>query len=405
MREKYTLEEVNSEIKYEENKLLSFNRSSTKQTSYRVHDAGQVGVHYQVGEISDEEGYAKAEANLKERPRPYPFELETGKRSRDKTEREVTDKELMDIAKECMEYICEKYPRFVFHSTFSQKKSTQSMTNEKGMNYSNTDCAVSVYIGFKHVESKDISDGGFSFSLRDFDKKVFTRMADNYLANYETEVELPEEIIIDTQYYGFIGILNGNLDGEKLALKTSLLTDKIGEKVFSEDFTLIHDVSDEECWFNRFWDGDGCVTEGDKRVFIDKGVVISGYADKKTAKKYGVPHTRNAYMNYADIPGPGALNLRIERSKKTVKELLDGRYCVIPVQYSGGGFADNGDYTMPVHCALLSDGEKILGKLPPFTMVSSMYDMFGKDFIGVGSDNPIFNDKQILFKVKKGNIL
>jgi len=64
---------------------------------------------------------------------------------------------------------------------------------------------------------------------------------------------------------------------------------------------------------------------------------------------------------------------------------------------SGGGFADNGDYTMPVHTSLLFDGEKVLGKLPPFTMVSSMFDMFGKDFIGVGSDKPIYNDKQILF--------
>ncbi len=405
MREKYLLEEVYSEIKYEENKLLSFHKSSSHSASYRVHRDGQVGVHYQVGEITDEEGYAKAEENLEVRPRPYPFELETGKRSRDKTERKVEDKELMTIAKECMAYICENYPRFVFHATFSQKKSTQSMTNEKGLDYSNTDCAVSVFIGFKHVDSKDISDGGFSFSLRDFDMEVFTKMADNYLANYETEVELPEEIIIDTQYYGLLGTLSGNLEGENMALKTSLLSDKIGEKVFSEEFTLIHDVSDEECWFNRFWDGDGCVTEGDKRVFIDKGVVVSGYADKKTAKKYGIPHTQNAYMDYADIPGPGSLNLRIERSKKTVKELLDGRYCVIPVQYSGGGFAENGDYTMPVHCAMLSDGEKILGKVPPFTMISSMYDMFGKDFIGVGADNPIFNDKQILFRVKKGNIL
>ena len=99
------------------------------------------------------------------------------------------------------------------------------------------------------------------------------------------------------------------------------------------------------------------------------------------------------------------MNLRIERSKKTVKELLDGKYCVIPVRSHGGGFADNGDFAMPVQCALLSDGEKILGKLPPFTMSSNLFDMFGKDFIGVGCDNPIYNDKQILFRVKKGNIL
>ena len=404
MREKQVSTFVDSVVKYEENRLLSFHRNNSKMSSYRVYRDGKVGIHCQTGEISDEEGYIKAERNL-EKERPYPFELECGKRSRDKTERCVTDKELMDIAKECMQFICEKYPQFTFSASFNQNNKTTLMVNDKGMDYKNTDCAVSVNVGFKHVNSKDIRDGGFGFGLRNFDKEVFCHMADNYLASYEKEVEFPEEIIIDMQYYGVVGMVGGCLNGENLALGTSLLAGKIGEKVFSEDFTLLHDVSDEECWFNNFWDGEGCVTESDKRVFIDKGVVIGGYADKRTAKKYDAPHTGNSFLDYGDIPGPGGLNWRIKRSEKTVKELLNGRYCVIPVTCGGGGFADNGDYAVPVQCALLSDGERILGKLPPFTMVSNMFDMFGRDFIGVGADNPIFNDKQILFRVKKQDIL
>lgn len=404
MREKYVSEFIESEVRYEESKLLSFHKNNSRMNSFRVYRDGKVGIYCQTGEVEDEVGYKKAEKNLV-RERPYPFELETGKRSRDKTERFVSDKELMELAKECMQYICEMYPRFVFTANFRQNHRTDYLVNEKGMDYKNIDCAVSVSIGFKHVDSKDITDGGFDFSLRSFDKEVFVKMADNYLENFEKEVALPEEIIIDTQYYQVAGMVANCLNGERLALGTSLLSGKIGEKVFSEDFTLMHDISDEECWFDPFWDGDGCVIEGDKRVFIENGVVLSGYADKKTARKYDVPHTGNAYSDYTDIPGPGGLNLRIARSEKTVKELLNGKYCVVPVLYSGGGFADNGEYTMPVQCALLSDGEKILGKLPPFTMVSNMFDMFGKDFIGVGANNPIYNDKQILFRVKKGEIL
>lgn len=405
MREKLRFEQIISRVKYEESIIHSFHRSNSCENSFRVYEDGKVGIHYQIGEMSDEEGYALAKESLKERPRPYPFELEAGKRNRDKTECEMTDKELMETAKECMDYLCEKYPSFRYSSSFEQQKNTHKRTNEKGMEYSNTDCAMNVAVSYKHVDSKDIMDGGFNFSLRDFDKKVFTDMADNYLANFEKEVELPEEIIIGTQYYSLLGMLHSQLNGENIALKTSLLADKLGKQVFSKDFTLLHDVSDKECWFSRFWDGDGCVIEGDKQVFIDKGVVLSGYADKKNAKKYNIPHTKSAYHTFSDIPGAGGLRLTIERSKKTVKELLNGRYCVIPVICSGGGFEDNGDYTMPVQSAYLSDGEKILGKVPPFTMVSSMFDMFGKDFIGVGADNPIYNDKQILFRVKKADIL
>lgn len=405
MKEKYFAEDITTEITYEENKLKAFNRRINRETSYRVHQDGYVGIHHQIGEIADDEGYAKAKENLTERPRPYPFEVEAGKRNRDKTERQISDKELLDTAKECMQYICERYPQFVFSANFNQFFEKQCWMNDKGMEYSNADCAVSANIGFKHVDSKDICDGGFGFSQRSFDKEIFFKMADNYLENFETEMELPEEIIIDMQYYGLLGMLAEYLNGENLALGRSLLNGKIGQKIFSEAFTLEEDLSDEECWFDRFWDGDGCVWKNDKLTLIENGVVLTGYADKKTAQKYDIPHTGGAYVDYSDIPGPGVRNLRIKRSDKTVKELLNGRYCVVPVNCGGGGFAENGDYTMPIHLAMLSDGEKILGKLPPFTMASNLFDMLGKDYIGVGADNPIFNDKQILFRARKGKIV
>lgn len=49
-------------------------------------------------------------------------------------------------------------------------------------------------------------------------------------------------------------------------------------------------------------------------------------------------------------------------------------------------------------------GRAFLGRLPEFVLVSNMFDMFGKDFIGVGSDNPVFNDKSILARMDLGKI-
>ncbi len=404
MKEKYIFEGKISSVSYRNNELFSFDRNNYQFASYRVYQNGQVGIYYQKGSISDEEGFARAKENLLIRPRPYPFEPESGKRRRDKTEKIFTDKELMELAKECMQYVCDKYPQFSFASDFGQHKTYTRWTNDKGMNYANTDCAITANLFFKHKDCRDISDGSFGLGMRSFDKEKFMEMADNYLENYEKKLEIPEDIIIDMQYDSLLGMLGNSLDGENLALGTSLLTGKMGEKVFSEDLTLLHDVSDEECWYHQFWDGDGCVLKDDKLILIDKGRIVTGYADKKTAEKYNIPHTGGASYNYLDIPGNGGLNLRIQRSRKTVKELLDGQHCVIPVEWDGGGFTENGDYTMPIRCAMLSDGEKILGKLPPFTMVSNMFDMFGKDFIGVGADNPIYHDKQMLFRVRKSEI-
>lgn len=399
MREKFEFQEIYSEVKIEENKIVAFNRKCVKQQSFRVQKDGVLGVHFQMGEMSDEEGFRKAEENLA-LGRPYPYELETGERHRDKTERVYTDKELMEFAQEALAHLCEKYPKFRFSGNFCQWNNGTTQWNDKGLSYSSRDCNVNANINYKHVDSKDLSDGGFYPGMRTYDKQVLFDMADNYLGNFENRVELPEEGIVQMQYYGFLGKLVESLDAEQLALGSSLLTGKLGTQVFSEAFTLIDDTSDEECWHTHFFDGEGCVKEGDRRVFIDHGVPLLGYADKRIAAKYGVPHTGNAWRNYSDIPGNGNVNMRIARSEKTIKELLNGRLSVIPVMYSGGGFNDKGDYVMPVHRAFLCDGEKILGNLPPFTMSSNMFDMFGKDFIGVGSDNPVFNDKSILVKMK-----
>lgn len=82
-----------------------------------------------------------------------------------------------------------------------------------------------------------------------------------------------------------------------------------------------------------------------------------------------------------------------------VKQLLDGRLTVVPIRAAGGGFNEKGEYVTPVQTAMLCDGERMIGRLPEFAIKGSMFDMFGKNFIGVGSDDPVFNDKQILVKM------
>lgn len=402
MKEKFISINTNSQVNIEENKIISFDKSNLSTYSFRVGEDGFLGVHYQEGEMSDEEGYARAKQNL-ELKRPYPFELETGEHHRDKTERELTDKEIFSLAEETLSHLHSKYPDFRLNGSVRQRKTESRQENDRGLNYSNKDCSAHADFSFKHKDSKDISDGWFGIGLRNFEVDKLYSMADNYLSNFEKKVELPEEIIVQIQYYGFLGKLSESLDAEKLCLGTSLLSGKIGQKVFSDQFTLCHDVTDKECWHDNFFDGEGVVLPGDKLAYIENGVVLRGYADKRIAKKYGVEHTGSAWRNYADIPANGNVTFRIARSEKTVKELLGGRLSVVPVRYSGGGFNEKGEYVMPVQMAYLCDGEKFLGRLPEFTLVSNMFDMFGKDFIGVGSDNPVFNDKQILVRMKLGH--
>lgn len=398
MKEKITYTERCSIVEFEENQIISFHKADSVIHSFRVLKDGKIGIHFQKGEMDDATGYALAEANLALN-RPYPYDLETGCRKRDKIEHTYTDKDLLSIAKEGLGHITKKYPQFTLRGSFSLQTDCWKQTNDKGMDYENKDSHIQTTFVYKHKNSKDLVNGEFSINQRDFSLEKLYEMADNYLGNYEKQAEFPEEFILQSRYYNFVGALVSQLNAEQLALGSSLLCGKLGEKVFSENFTLIDDDSDEICWHSPFWDGEGCVKEKDMRTFIENGVPLLGYSDKRIADKYKVPHTGNAYRSYDDIPGNGRTNMIIKRSEKTVKELLNGKYSIVIDLADGGGFNETGDYVLPVFHAFLCDGEKFLGSLPPFTLFSNLFDMFGKDFIGVGSDQPVVNDKQILIKV------
>ncbi|MBR6101029.1 MAG: hypothetical protein IKP95_01235 [Ruminococcus sp.] len=397
-REKITSVNTERTMEIEETRIKSFDKCSRINHSFRVFDGEYAGVQFYQGIVSDEEGYRQAEQNLALK-RPYKFSLETGSRCRDKTEREYTDREFMDTVREMLDYLSTHYPDFTFGGSVQTRKNTLSMQNSLGLDHSNTDCILEAGITYKHKDSKDLFDGWFDLGMRDYDMKKFKDMADNYLSCFNDLVELPEELIIQQQYYSLLDKFHDCLDAENLALGTSLLSGKLGEKVFADSFTLLHDVSDKETWFTPFFDAEGVVLPEDRFVYIENGVMLSGYADKYTADKYGVPHTGSAGLNMADIPYNGSVNLKIQRSEKTAKELLGGRLSVVPIRAHGGGYNDKGEYVTPVQHAMLCDGERFIGRLPEFAIKGSMFDIFGKDFIGVTSDDPIFNDKNILVKM------
>jgi len=402
--EKYTNICNFSEVIIQENQIVSFNKYDKKTSSFRVYKDGFVGIHYQQGEMSDKEGYEKAEKNL-ELKRPYPFELESGERSIDKSEKLLSDAELLNKAKRELSWLKRNFSDFTFNGNLFKNSVCQKQENSAGMNYSSTDGHNGIYFSFKHKDSKDLSDGCFNINMRSYSSSKFKKMAENYLSNFTKVLDFPEECIIMMPDWSLSGKIKDLLNAEKMLLGTSQL--KVGQKAFSEKLTITHDVSKNRLWMSTFWDGDGIVNKNDRITFISKGKVLRGYADKRIAQKYGVKCTGSAYQNYMDIPNNGWLNMRIKPVNKNPKQILEDsgrKMAIVPVQYSGGGFKENCDYAMPVHLAYLTDGEKILGKVPPFTMRSNVFDMFGKDFLGVSKYTALWNASMMLVRMEAGKL-
>lgn len=99
-----------------------------------------------------------------------------------------------------------------------------------------------------------------------------------------------------------------------------------------------------------------------------------------------MPYTGAASGAYDDIPTLSGTSLRFVIDSDDVKAALDGQMAVLVVVSSGGDFTPDGSFAAPVQVSFLFDGERIIGKLPEFTMRSNLYKMLGEDYIGT-SDN------------------
>ncbi len=48
---------------------------------------------------------------------------------------------------------------------------------------------------------------------------------------------------------------------------------------------------------------------------------------------------------------------------------------------------------------LIKNG-KLVGKLPEFGISGNIYELFGKDFMGVSKDRPLMNEHYVILKMK-----
>ena len=82
--------------------------------------------------------------------------------------------------------------------------------------------------------------------------------------------------------------------------------------------------------------------------------------------------------------------LRFAVDSDDIKAALNGQMAVLVVASSGGDFTADGSFAAPVQVSFLFDGERIIGKLPEFTIRSHLYKMLGDDYIGTFKNKHLY---------------
>ena len=390
-QEIYSTIDKTAALSVSDSKLASVRRSNIKRTGLRVFDGNNIGVAGALGQFEEAQLKEQAQKGL-ELGISYPYSLSCNRTEHTTLDNSVKDvNELVAIADEVLDSL-RKHDDFTFAGLIHLIDETKTLHNEDGLELSSRIQWTSFGLLFKVLNSGNIFDGGLRYSGCEFNKAEYLQMSERCLEAFRTEVDAPQgkriPVLWKAKFSQMDHVLNffsRALNGRTFATGGSVLSDKRGQKVFSDQFTL-YQCNDPKASGRAIFDAEGTVNEDYRYTLINDGTIVTPYTDKKNAKTYDLPLTGAASCSYDSIPTLGSPCLELKAGDKKLTELLGGRPAIYIDMSAGGDFTPDGHYAAPAQLAYLFDGERLVGRLPQLQISSSVFDMFGSAFIGVSND-------------------
>lgn len=404
--EKYTIIDDEVSVKIAGSAPESLRAKRIKRTGLRVYRDGLIGVSGYMGEEGGAEALKRASAALAYKI-PYPCEPGAGlKREESEGGKPFTAEALDAEAAAVLAALKKDFPQFVFSSSgIKSGARTVALANDAGLDLRSTIVSHSFGMMYKLATSASILDGWFSTDGPAYDRAAYLAYASEMLAAYLNPAPLPAggklPVFFEDSDELVRNIFVRELAGMNFGAGGSLFSGKTGQRLFSEGLTLFNGRRRHQ---QPFFDAEGVAGEG--FAYIEDGVLKAPYCDKKAAGKFGFAPSGSAHADYDAVPGTGPSCAEIKPQAKTVKELLGGRDAVYVSVASGGDFTSDGAFGTPAQAAFLMRGGRLVGRLPELQLSSHVYDMYGKDFLGVSADTimPLTNSRWLGFMmdVKKG---
>ena len=390
IKEKYTINSEETSLNLVQTQIESVRKKNITKTGFRLYKDNKIGVSGAIGKYDEQEQWGKSEKALSLNI-DYPYEIsgdfeKSIQKPCDFSDGIAFTEEMEELLKE----LRQRHPKFIFSNKINLVTNDVRLENDKGLNLHSRISKIEASVLIKDKSSSDLMDAFMGMEGMKWDRKEFLRMVNMTCEGLEKNADIENgnhKVVIIPYGCDFMGKMYSELHGLKYGTGGSLFSGKIDETLFSDNFTLYQSLSPADGVLEPFFDTEGTVNDDFRYTLIENGVLKSPYTDKKYANQFNLPLTGAAGGGYDSVPSLSPHPLVIKNSEKTLKELLDGEKAILVLFASGGDFTPDGKYATPVQTSFLFDGEKMLGRLPQLNMTSHIYDMFGKDFIGVAKDS------------------
>lgn len=383
-------------------KVDSLRINNDLENTVRVYNNGAIGVEGALGNVDFQQLEQSAKAKLAQGI-PYPETHDKAiKRSVDATKQILSDKEFIPAISALLNRLAAENPDFLF--------SNKILLNSMERTYENSDGTVLEYKGnqfdcglaLKYKGSANIMDEFYGCESDYFNADEICRDVKkqcNAFLKQLPHVEDNEAVIISG--YEPLQHAISHFVADLYFNKASLFDGKLGQKLFNDRLNLVIDRSPARQINIPFFDTEGVVNDDYLNYLVKNGVFSKLITCKKSAAQYNTDNLGCAGAEYNGVPQAGGSGLNVLSTAKNLSELIKGK--AIYLSNTGGGdMTPSGDISMPSIVSYLYEDGKLLGKLPEFTVTGNLFDIFGKDFIGV-TEHGLYEfgrRKYIVYKAK-----
>ena len=296
-------------------KIDSFREIEKTTGTVRVYENGCIGVAGCLGEPNEDELTKKAQEALAFGI-PYPEALEGPLEAEELHDEELIPvPEFIPTMQAFLDRISEACPRFALTNKISIHRNRTEYRNSKGRHLLSASCRLTISLVAQSRGSGNLYDTGLSWSGIHFDPDAvleeFKREYDAFYTPADLEPgRYPVVMEAENLFFRYARHFVGDL----YAAGASLLSGKLGEKVFSDRLTVKDDMNPATAFGGCFFDDEGVVSPDYRPVFVENGVLKGLLTTKKSAAAYGLPNLGSASAAYDGVPDIGVHGLYLEET-------------------------------------------------------------------------------------------
>lgn len=369
-------------------KIDSFREQEETTGTVRVYEDGCIGVAGCLG-TPDEKALTEKATEALSLNIPYPCKLEGALEKEDLHEEEIIPvPALIPTMQAFLDRLGKACPRFAFSNKISLNYTKTEYRNSLGRHLTSSGREISVQLLAQNRGSGNLFDTALMYEGNNFDADaLLSQFKNEYDAYYKPADIEPGRypVVMDTSEA--FGTFLRHFIAEMYVSGASLLSGKLGQKAFSEKFSLRSDMNPATHPGACFFDDEGCIAPDFRPTLIDKGTLTGLITTKKSSDKFGISNLGTASAAYDGVPGLGFSRFYADSTAKTLSELVPGK-AIYVIMASGGDTTPDGHFATPVQMSYLLENGKFVGRLPELNISGNFYDLLGKDYLGAVHGDP-----------------